>query len=407
MFERLSQAISTIRDITTIADARSLSGAEAADLLKLASEAEHVAAALRVTATRHVAESKVWQRSKYQSAAHYVAAATGSTITDADGALRTARRLEELPLARAAFQSGELSEAQVTRIADAAIVAPAQERALIGAAAEHTVAGLGSECARVKAAATSDAASKYERLYQKRSLRQWLDHEGMFNLHLRTTPDQGAIAVAAVDSRQAKVFDHARKAGIRDSAHAYAADALVDICRDAAAHSTTAKNDQSAPEVLVCVNVDHKVLTSGVVENGDTCEIEGIGPIPAATAQMLLSDSILKVIVKDRSAGSDVRKICKASRTISSRMRTAIEKRDATCQVSGCDRRHGLEIDHVVPLANGGKSELKNLVRLCRPHHRAKTYRGYKITGTPGNWRWLTPDDQEAVPDNPDPPPDG
>ena len=36
-----------------------------------------------------------------------------------------------------------------------------------------------------------------------------------------------------------------------------------------------------------------------------------------------------------------------------------------------------------------------------------KTYRGYKITGIPGAWNWLTPDEQEATPTNPHPPPDG
>jgi len=230
---------------------------------------------------------------------------------------------------------------------------------------------------------------------------------------LRTTPDQGAIAVTAIESHQARVFDQARRDGIRDTTQAYAADAFIDICRDVASPSSPATDGSTAtagtpaPKVLVCVNVDHRVLTSGVVEAGDVCEIEGIGPIPAATAQMLLADSILKVIVRDGSKGGDVRKVCKASRTISARMRAALEKRDPTCQVSGCDRRHGLEIDHVIPLAAGGKTTLENLVRLCRPHHRSKTYRGYKITGTPGNWQWLTPDDQEATPDDPDPPPDG
>ena len=227
----------------------------------------------------------------------------------------------------------------------------------------------------------------------------------MYNLHLRTTVEQGAIVDTAVTARQDHVFTRARRDGIRDTAENYAADALVEICRNAMNGSPSGEADasQRGPRALVSVLVDHKVLTSGVVEPGDTCEVSGVGPIPAVTARMLVADSILKVIVTD---GHDVRKVCHATRTISSRMRAALEKRDPTCQVPGCDRRHGLEIDHITPLYAGGKTELKNLVHLCRPHHRDKTYSGFKIEGSPGAWRWLTPDDQEAIPDDPDPPPD-
>jgi len=66
MFEHIRQAISLLREAVTSADAGSLGGSDAADLLRLAAEAEHVAAALRVSATRQVASSKVWQRSAHQ-----------------------------------------------------------------------------------------------------------------------------------------------------------------------------------------------------------------------------------------------------------------------------------------------------------------------------------------------------
>ena len=69
---------------------------------------------------------------------------------------------------------------------------------------------------------------------------------------------------------------------------------------------------------MVNVFVDHQALTSGIASAGDVCEIEGIGPVPAATAQALLSDSILKVVVTD---GVDVRAVSKTTRTIPARVR--------------------------------------------------------------------------------------
>jgi 5-methylcytosine-specific restriction endonuclease McrA len=37
--------------------------------------------------------------------------------------------------------------------------------------------------------------------------------------------------------------------------------------------------------------------------------------------------------------------------------------------------RHAWELDHIVPLADGGTHELANMQTLCRPCHRAKTAR--------------------------------
>jgi hypothetical protein len=58
-----------------------------------------------------------------------------------------------------------------------------------------------------------------------------------------------------------------------------------------------------------------------------------------------------------------------------------------------------LEIDHVVPLEEHGRTELDNLWRLCSHHHRLKTYEGWKVVGRNGT-RDLVP------PDHPDPPDD-
>lgn len=43
------------------------------------------------------------------------------------------------------------------------------------------------------------------------------------------------------------------------------------------------------------------------------------------------------------------------------------------CSYPGCEITEGLEIDHTVPIALGGKDEDSWLVPLCSEHHRAKT----------------------------------
>jgi len=48
----------------------------------------------------------------------------------------------------------------------------------------------------------------------------------------------------------------------------------------------------------------------------------------------------------------------------------------------------GLEIDHVVALADGGLTAIENLARVCRWHHAQKTHHGWRLAGRPGAWTW-------------------
>jgi hypothetical protein len=140
---------------------------------------------------------------------------------------------------------------------------------------------------------------------------------------------------------------------------------------------------------MVQVRVDHSALVRGRAKRGEWCEIPRVGPIPVATARRLASDSILKVLV---TKGSDVTAVGHAGRTIPAKLRTALEARDPTCVVPGCDARRGLEIDHRVPFARGGPTTLANVARLCGWHHHLKSMGMYRLGGRPGAWTWSGPD---------------
>ena len=116
------------------------------------------------------------------------------------------------------------------------------------------------------------------------------------------------------------------------------------------------------------------------------CEIPGVGPVPVSTARALLPEAFVKVIVSD---GVDVLSVTHVGRGIPSHVRSAIEERDPTCVVPGCDVAVGLEIDHwQTDFGKGGPTALANLARLCHPHHFMKTYRGFALGGGPGKWEW-------------------
>jgi hypothetical protein len=141
------------------------------------------------------------------------------------------------------------------------------------------------------------------------------------------------------------------------------------------------------------LRVDLAALRRGELEEGETCEIPGVGPVPLATARNVLGESFLKVIIED---GVDVRSVCHVGRAVPAHIRSALEHRDEKCVVPGCDVAKGLEIDHYqIAFENDGPTELWNLCRLCRWHHHLKSYCGYAITGKPGSWEWNGPTSEE------------
>jgi hypothetical protein len=71
----------------------------------------------------------------------------------------------------------------------------------------------------------------------------------------------------------------------------------------------------------------------------------------------------------------------RATRTISRRLRRALEHRDRCCVVPGCGATRGLHAHHLRHWEDGGPTELFNLVLLCPFHHRLHHRGGITITG--------------------------
>jgi hypothetical protein len=61
----------------------------------------------------------------------------------------------------------------------------------------------------------------------------------------------------------------------------------------------------------------------------------------------------------------------RTTRTISRRLRRALEYRHPMCAVPGCGSTRGLHAHHIEHWENGGPTELHNLVLLCPFHHRS------------------------------------
>ncbi|HZA27835.1 MAG TPA: DUF222 domain-containing protein [Actinomycetota bacterium] len=391
MFERLGEIGQEIRDVVSWIRRERVAPKDAVSLLQELGRIENTCASARVLLCGRIAETKAWQEKGERSAAHFVARATRTTVARAAESLETAKRLEELPRTAEAFEGGRVSETQVREIASAASLSPSSEQELLHTATTGDVTALREECRRVRSSAITDEVERYEAIHRSRYLRSWSDQDGAFRLDGRLTPDAGATVMAALEPYRRKVFEDARRAGRKDRQEAYLADALLALAQDG---SGGLPKGTSGPRAMVHVRVDHAALVRGHRVPGEICEVPGVGPIPVATARALSSDAILAAVLTE---GADVKAVAHLGRTIPARLRTALEARDQECVVPGCHNRYRLEIDHVVPLAEGGRTSLDNLARMCRPHHHMKTNLGFCLEGSPGKWRWIPPKERAGT----------
>ena len=420
LLDRLAQVTDQLRTDVAALDPERLSGPDAARLLEAFAEVERLAAAGKLLSARRVESSNVWRRTGHRSAAAHLAEATGTGIGPALTALETARNLGSLPATEEAVRQGRLSESQVKEIAGAAILEPESEQSLVDGAEGQPMSVLKLRCRRVRASGR-EARHGYEAVRRSRYFRNWVEDSGAVRFDARLTPDDGARLLAAVESGTARLAAEATRAGAHEPRRALAADALVALAAGGGAGPTgpvgrsdgtdDGGSDPSSrpgrscatpgPGAVVHVRVDHAALVRGHTEGGELCEIPGIGPIPVEVARRLAVDAFLHVLVTD---GVDVTAVARAGRSIPAALRTALLERDPTCVVPGCDTRDRLEIDHVVPVADGGPSSLANLVRLCHWHHYLKTHHGHRLEPVPDpdapddRWRWLLPDEPPVVP---------
>jgi Domain of unknown function (DUF222) len=383
VFDRLRSAVADLEAVSRALDPCSLEGPSAAALVELAARGERICSAIKVLGARRVEETNAWREGGHRSAAHWVAEAIGETVSAAGRSLETARALDQLPETDAAFRAGQLSQTQAADITSAASTDPSAEAELLEAAGSTSVKGLRDRCRQVRAGAEADDAAWARRLHDGRRAHEWTDPDGMYRLEARLAPDAGARFSSAWRAHTDRIFRDARRAGRREPHSAYAADALVALA-----------SEGPCKPVEVRVTVDSTALSRGHTEAGERCEIDRVGPVPVTTARALLDDASVAVMVRD---GDEIASVSSPKRVIPMKLRRALEARYPTCGVKGCANDQFLEIDHVVPLANGGRTEIGNLWRPCSHHHALKTYAGWKVVGEPGNWDLVPPDD-------PDPP---
>jgi hypothetical protein len=366
-------------------DPERLSARDAARVRDLASSIKHMAAAVEAQAAARVAETSVWKKSGERSAAHELAAATGSSVARAKETLDTGRRLQDLPATAEAVQRGDISMEQACLVASAAGDDPDSEARLLEASRSGSVSELRDACARVKANAC-DREARRRRIHERRGLRDWVDGEGTGHLHLSDNPERVAEIMAGLAPTRDRLFKEARKEGRRERPEAYAADALHEVvCRPTRAAKAT-----GATKMLV--RVDLPALLRGQPVGDEICEIAGYGPVAVSAVREMLEtgDPFLAAVI---TKGKELVGVAHLGRRPTAHQRSALEWLYPTCAAEGCNALTFLEFDHRDDWAKTHRTVFDLLDRLCRHHHDLKTNDGWALVDGQGKRAFVAPDD--------------
>ena len=306
--------------------------------------------------------------------AHWLSWHCGVAMRAAQDHVRVARKLGELQRVTEAFSRGELSYSKVralTRVADS----DSEER-LLELALDSTAAQLERI---VSAYRRATAAPEPGGLRDRRFATFGWDDDGCLELRARLTPEEGAIVMKALDEARDELHREVSDDGIASERpdgrpirerRTTNADALVRLAEAGVAASGARAHGGDSTQIVVHVDAEQlrePADSAGSVASSGRCDLENGPGVHTHTARGLACDaSVVTIVERDGEPLSVGRK----TRTIPPAIRRALRARDGCCRFPGCTADRFIDAHHIKHWADGGATELGNLIHLCRRHHR-------------------------------------
>lgn len=292
------------------------------------------------------------------STAAWLARAAGMRTGDARAAVEAGEACELLERTGAAWRSGEITSAAARTIAGARVeghdpALAACEPDLLRLARGGDLPGLRRAAARFRNLARADGTAP--------RVPDGLHLSRTYGGRTVLSGDLGDLAaetvVTAIHAYTDPPADGDRRPGSQRRA-----EALVRICETALEHAPSGRGNRSQ----VTVVVDWATLTGDASGRADG---QFTGPLHPHDVRRLLCDSTISRVV----TGPDGLPVDtgRARRNPPPRLRRALVARDQGCRFPGCDRPPGwCDAHHVHHWADGGSTDLRNLILLCAHHHR-------------------------------------
>lgn len=309
-----------------------------------------------------------WLADGAATPAQWLSARFGLRHSTASQVWHVARRLESLPALQAELAAGSLSLDQADALSKMAT--PETEEALLEETRGLSNAALDRAARRARIRREEDERTVWER---RRLSLQWNLDESELRFGGNLPGHDGKILERAVRERAESIPPNP-ETGLFDTYQARLADGLVELA------ATSGGGDGEGTPPQVTIHADLGALTSDTETTG-VAEIQE-GPVIAnQTARRLACDAIIETAVYD---DCRILGVGRRTRTIPGWLRRQLWYRDHGCQFPGCHHTRWIQGHHIIHWADGGPTDLDNLVLLCSYHHRFIHELGWQIRRHPG-----------------------
>ena len=267
--------------------------------------------------------------------------------------VETARALPDRPEIGTVALEGRLSGEQLEAVVQ--VASPDTDAAWANEAPGWTATSLRAAARNQRTVTTDEAIARDER---RELTYRWDEQRGELRFRGRI-PDADGAAVAAALARGADAAGPDEH-GQWEPFPVRCADVLVQsLSQDAAP-------DAEPQRATLIVHTPEAALHDASDDPGAYLDTGDTGvPIANVTARRLACDAIRQTVVED-SRGVPI-KLGRRTRTVPLHIFRLLKHRDRHCRAPGCTRTCGLHAHHVVHWADGGETDLDNLILLLRP----------------------------------------
>ena len=381
-------------------------GAEAAEGIKEIAKLERLLAGARIRLAKRIDDSVSGAEGE-DGPESWLAKQTGQSPKDAAKDIDTSKTLDDLDATDEALANGDLSPTQAHEVSSAAATDPSAEKGLLETAKSSSVPELRRKAKKVRAAATNNE-DKAKAAHENRDLYSGVDEEtGEAWFHGKGPADRVAQILAHLEPWIQAEFAKARREGRYERRGAYAFDALGEAlafaaeCRAGGTGSAPAGQSRVGPPATILVQADLTAIRRGHTIPGETCEIDGLGPVSIEALRAFLPQAAIDLILTD---GIDVFNVTHFGRRANAKQQVVLDWFGGECSRRGCTATRHLQVDHRIDWATIKITELRNLDWLCVDCHRRKTHHGWALVHGKGKRRMVPPDDP-AHPKNSNAPP--
>jgi hypothetical protein len=364
--ERVSVAIGILADEVSALEASMVDAGTAFRLVTLLDQGQRICAGGTAMLASRVGDPTLLAR------------ATGTPVGKARAIVDLSRRLADTPALDEAVRNGKVSVDQATEIARAETQAPGCAAALVQTAQDEPFHELRR---RAKdAVLADDRVGLAQRQHRARRAAHRITDLGMIHIEADLEPHIGTPIVTRLE-RDAK--RRAGKAGGDEPFTAHLADALAAALTGATNGNGRAKAGSRTDMVIL---VSHEIAQRNWthVQDGEHCEIPGVGPVDPKVAKHIAQDAFLSGVFYD---GKDLRQLRRWTRHIPAEVRLALRLGPPPGfdgpKCVDCGNRLRLECDHQQPPSQGGPTSLRNLPTRCHPCHERKTARDRRRRRSP------------------------